>query len=132
MKQKIYVWCSLTFVSEEYRKSIENFKDTLRGKYKILDFVGLSVGTAQDVYEHDRKCVIGCDMLIADCSFPSIGLWYEIATAVEHKKKIILIAHKDAVVTRMILGIPEETAIFLRYESLDEVLEYINDCDVTK
>lgn len=125
MKQKIYVWCSLTFASEAYKKSIEDFKNTLRETYEILDFVGLLNADATTVYNHDRKCVLECDILIADCSNPSTGLWYEIATAVEHKKKIFLIAHKDATVTRMILWIPEEVAQFIRYENIDEIIKHI-------
>ena len=125
MKQQIYVWCSLTFASEAYRKSIEDFKNTLREKYEILDFVWMLDGDASAVYQHDTKCVLECDILIADCSYPSTWLGYEIATAVEHNKKIFLIAHKDATVTRMILGISKEIAEFIIYENLEEIIQYL-------
>lgn len=131
MKRKIYVWCSLTFASDAYRKTIEDFKNKLRKKYELLDFIGLGNGSAPEVYEYDRNCVLGSDILIAECSYPSTGLWYEIATAIEHHKTVFLIAHKDAVVTRMILWIPEEKAMFIRYESLDEIIEYIEKNDTT-
>ncbi len=127
--KKIYVWCSLTFASNEYKKNIEGFKEALREKYEILDFVGNLKGDASTVYSHDRKCVLECDILIAECSSPSTGLWYEIATAIEHDKRVILLAETDAVVTRMILWIPTEKATFLRYENLNEIIKYLEEND---
>lgn len=127
-QKKIYIWCALTHGSPEFREEIALFKDSLRTEFDILDFTWVMDGwaiSAWEIYEHDRWCVIDCDIFIAECSYPSTGLGYEIATAVEHHKKILLIAREDAVVTRMILGIPREKAVFLRYESLEQVNAYI-------
>lgn len=71
--------------------------------------------------------MLDSDIFIAECSSPSLGLGYEIATAIENNKKTILIARKDALVTRMILGIPSSKATFLRYEHLDEVRDFIRE-----
>jgi len=127
-QKKIYIWCALTHASPEFREEIALFKDSLRTEFDILDFTWVVDGwvkSATEIYEHDRWCVIDCDIFVAECSYPSTGLGYEIATAVEHHKNILLIAREDVVVTRMILGIPPEKAVFLRYESLEQVNAYI-------
>ncbi len=127
-QKKIYVWCALTHASPEFREEIRGFKDSLRSMCHVLDYTGVidsGTITAEDIYQHDRWCVIDCDVFVAECSYPSTGLGYEIATAVEHHKKILLIAREDAVVTRMILGIPPEKAEFFRYQTIEQVRTYI-------
>lgn len=127
-KKKMYIGCALTHATPESRHQITEFKDSLRIDFDILDFTWVMDGwaiSATEIYEHDRWCVTACDIFVAECSYPSTGLGYEIATAVEYGKEILLIAHEDAVVTRMILGIPQHKARLLRYHSLDEVRLYI-------
>jgi hypothetical protein len=53
-------------------------------------------------------------------------LGYEIATAIENNKKLLLIAHRDALVTRMILGIPEHKAKMVRYNNLDDIFPIVS------
>jgi 2'-deoxynucleoside 5'-phosphate N-hydrolase len=77
--------------------------------------------TPKKIYNHTLDCVEQCDVFVGECSHPSTGLGYEIALAVQKNKKILLIAHQDAKVTRMILGIPPEKAVFLRYQELKEI-----------
>lgn len=129
-KKKMYIGCALTHASPEFRDEIAGFKDLLRPIFDILDSKWVIDGwtiSATEIYEHDRSCVLACDIFVAECSYPSTGLGYEIATAVEYGKAILLIAHEDAVVTRMILGIPQQKATFLRYRSLEEVRSYIQN-----
>jgi hypothetical protein len=42
--KKIYVGCSLTHATQEYRDGIEEFKKRLGEKYEVLKFLGLGVG----------------------------------------------------------------------------------------
>ena len=128
MKKKIYIGCSLTHAIPEFRNQIEEFKDSLREEVEVLDFLWVDddrLYTPKKIYEHNLDCVDQCDVFVAECSYPSTGLGYEIALAVQKNKKILLIAHQDSKVTRMILGIPPEKAVFLRYQNLDEVRTYI-------
>ncbi len=125
---KIYVWCALTHATLEFRQQISDFKNSLRERFEILDFVGVTDGwtiSPQEIYAHDRNCVLDADILVAECSYPSTGLGYEIATAIDHGKKVILIAHQDALVTRMILGIPHDKAAVMRYRNINEVRDFI-------
>lgn len=120
--RKIYVGCSLTQASEEYKKLIEDFKNELRPFASILDFVGLTKGTPKDVFEWDTNCVKTCDLFIADCTYPSIGLGYELGVAIEMKKRILAIAQKDAIVTRLVLGITSPNFEFVRYKDISEII----------
>jgi hypothetical protein len=119
-KISLYVGCSLTHAPESFRASVEAFKDTLRQHYEIMDFLGLVAGTAQDVYAWDiKQCVEGCALFVAICDIPSIGLGYEIATAVEKlHKPVLALAHENASVTRLIQGIDEANFTFRRYQDL--------------
>lgn len=54
---RIYVGCSLTHATPEFRQNIADFKDSLRKKYDVLDFLGVFGGdrfSANDVWRHDR------------------------------------------------------------------------------
>ena len=120
---KLYVGCSLTHASEEFRQQVEGIKNILRGEHEVADFVGLTAGSARDVYEWDiHKCVEGCDAFIAICDFPSIGLGYELGVAVEklHVPTLAL-AYEDVKVTRMVLGIEQPHYHFARYRSFEEL-----------
>ncbi len=124
---KIYVWCSLTHASEEFRKNIEELKNKLRKKHIVFDFVWLEKWTNEDVYKWDRNCVKTCDLMIAECSYPSLWLWYELWLGVEIWKKIIAFAQKDALVTRMILWINKENFSFSRYRDFDDLYNKIQE-----
>lgn len=128
-KLKIYVGCSLTHAPYEFRKAVENLKQALRMKYEVLEFLGLVNGTPKDVYEWDLKeCVAECDFFLAICDHPSLGLGYELATAIEKLHKPVLgVAHRDAHVTRLILGITQTNFIFRRYFELEEVANFVDE-----
>ncbi len=120
---KLYVGCSLTQAPEDFKAKVEALKDQLRQRYEILDFIGLVAGTATDVYRHDiQVCVAQCDVLVGICDFPAIGLGYELGVAVEKLgKPTLALAHKDAKISRMLLGIDHPKYRFVRYESVEQI-----------
>ena len=122
-KTKIYIGCSLTHATPEFRQSVEDLKDSLRGDYEIFDFLGLTDGTVQDVYNRDiHECVANCDLFVAICDHPSLGLGYELATAVEKlDKPVLAVAHTDAHITRLVLGITSPKYSFERYEDISDI-----------
>src|SRR3990167_5160277 len=125
---KIYVGCSLTQAPEQFIEEVENLKKILRQKgHKVFDFVGLVAGTPKDVYRWDiHHCVAECDLFIAICDYPSIGLGYELGVAVEKLgKRVLAIAHRNTKITRLVLGIDHQHFEFFRYEELDQVIELI-------
>lgn len=122
---RVYVACALTHATEEFRASVEQFKNSLRQNYEVLDFLGLVTGDAKEVFRHDLDGVKNCDLLIAECSYPATGVGFEIATALYLNKPVLVVAHKDAKVSRLILGIDNPLFTFRRYADISEVLELI-------
>lgn len=126
-KFKIYIGCSLTHAPIEFRKAVEDLKQSLRPTYEILDFLGLRKGTMQQVYQWDiKRCVATCDLFVAICDYASLGLGYELGVAVEAYGKLVLaVAHHNAHVTRLIQGIDSPLFNFERYADLPEVTNHI-------
>ena len=120
---KLYVGCALTHASEEFRQEVESVKEALRKDSEVMDFLGLVDGTAGDVYEWDiNNCVKNCNIFVAIVDYPSLGLGYEMATAIEkpHKPTLAL-AQTDSKVGRIIWGINQPHYRFSRYASLSEI-----------
>lgn len=64
-----------------------------------------------NIFERDRTHVESCDAIVADVSQPSIGVGMEIMTAYYGKKKIILVAKRGSIITRMLLHMREKVLI---------------------
>lgn len=124
-KPVVYIACALTYAPEEFKASVEALKKKLEESKIciVLKFKGLSdANVPYDVYVHDiNKCVRKCDLLVAICDHPSIGLGYEMATQGEARRKPILaVAHKDTKITKLILDTRTPGFEFKRYENLVE------------
>jgi nucleoside 2-deoxyribosyltransferase len=128
---KLYVGCSLTSAPEAFKTQVESCKDELRREgYEVFDFVGLVNGTAEEVYNWDiGHCVRDCDVFVAICDEPSIGLGWELSEAVRLGKPVLAVAHKDAKVTRLLLGAAdvEKNLRFERYDNLRDILPLVNE-----
>jgi hypothetical protein len=123
----LYVGCALTHAPEEFKQNVQTLKDRLKEVCNVLEFVGLTNGTNNDVYNHDiNVCVRGCDLFVAICDMPSIGLGYELGTQVEDRKMPALaVAQADPIVTRLVLGILKPHYKFQRYKDFDDLYNII-------
>ncbi len=74
---------------------------------------------AVNVFRRDKKGAEDCDVLVADVTEPSLGVGMEIMAAYEAGRKIILVAKKGRVTSRM-----------LSHMDRKETLEYEADEDV--
>jgi nucleoside 2-deoxyribosyltransferase len=92
-----------------------------------LDFIGLTGKTSQEVYQHDRKCVLNSDLFLAICDFPSTGLGMEIGFALENNKKTVLAFNRNSKVSRMLLGIPSGQVEQLKYENIEEIKTFLTE-----
>lgn len=122
---KIYLAHSLTQAPEEFKTEMVKLRKLLKTEHEVLEFKGLMAGTPEDVYYHDVQCVKDCDILLAEVSYPAIGLGFEIATALQLNKKVIAVAKTDAKISRLVLGITHPNYKFIRYEKIDQILNYI-------
>jgi len=124
---KIYVGCALKNAPEEYKEYIASFKEKLRSieGVTILDFINNPNATPKEIYRNDiHGCVADCDLMIADFSHPSLGLGYEVSTMLEKRNMpVIGIAHKDAIVSFLILGIINDNFSYDTYGSVAEMFE---------
>jgi hypothetical protein len=123
---KIYVGCSLTHAPEDFISKIIEFKKALsQNNYDVMEFLGLTEGTPLDVYNQDiLQCVGKCDVFIAVCDYPSIGLGYEMAVAVEKLGIPVLgLIHKSTKLTRLVKGILHKNFALREYENEDDMFE---------
>ncbi len=120
--KKIYVACSLTHAPENFKQAILELKAELKKHFEILEFYGLADGQPKDIYEHDVSCVKNCDLLLAEVSYPALGVGFEIATALANKKPVFAVANRDAHVSRLIVGIQDPLFTLFKYSTLPEVV----------
>lgn len=117
----LYVGCSLANAPDDFKNSVVALKDKLREKYKVLEFKGQVAGTNEDVYRWDiEQCVATCDMFVAVCDYPSIGLGWELNEAIRLNKPTLGVAHTEAVMSRLVLGAAgiKPNFTFKRYNDL--------------
>ena len=79
-----------------------------------------------DVFRIDRERVVGSDVLIHLCHFPSTGSGEELSFAYDAMVPIVLIIHGDQNVSRMITGIPS-LKIEIRYDQPEEMREMLEE-----
>lgn len=119
--KSLYVGCSLAVAPNEFKDSIVALKDTLREQLDVLEFKGQVAGTNADVYRWDiEHCVANCDMFVAVCDYPSIGLGWELNEAIRLGKPTLGVAHTEAVISRLVLGAADvkPNFAFRRYNDL--------------
>jgi nucleoside 2-deoxyribosyltransferase len=129
-RSRLYIGCALTQASEDFKRGVETFKDDLRERYEVFDFVGLTNGTEADVYNWDiGHCVRDCDGFVAICDQPSLGLGWELGEATRLNKPVLAVAHEASKVTRLVLGAAavEPNVRFETYEQLSDVTASVYD-----
>lgn len=130
-KKVVYVGCSLTYAGKRFKAQVEALKKKLEdnGICVVLKFIGLSdKNIPHDVYVHDIDlCVRKCDLLVAICDYPSIGLGYEMGTQGEARKKPTLaVAKAGRTVTKIVLDTRTPGYEFRYYKSLvDDVYNMV-------
>lgn len=127
MKKKVYVGCALTGAPGAFVSLVESLKQKLREKYEVMEFLGLVDGTSTDVFERDSACVRECDLFLAICDVTSLGLGIELGIAACIGKPTIAVAHNKTTVSRMVQGITNPRFTFKRYESIDDVLRFVDE-----
>ncbi len=66
---------------------------------------------AATIYQRDMTWLKECDYVFAEVSTPSLGVGYEIATALNLGKKVICLFKKDTNLSAMLQGNPNLTLI---------------------
>ncbi len=126
-KRKLYVGCALQGASEWYVERVKETRELLDKHFEVLKFLYPHPGTDQDVYKLDiHNHVAGCDLMVAFLDFPSLGLGYEMSTAIELRGKPVLgLASKDNNPSRLIAGITHPDFKLVKYSNFDEVVDLV-------
>jgi hypothetical protein len=126
-KRKLYVGCALQSASKLYVKNVKKTRVLLERHFEVLKFLHPHPGTDQDVYNLDiHNLVAGCDLMVAFLDFPSLGLGYEMSTAIEVRGKPVLgLAFKNKNPSRLIAGITHPDFKLVKYSSFDEVVSLV-------
>ncbi|MDE2399552.1 MAG: hypothetical protein KGL67_00880 [Patescibacteria group bacterium] len=125
---KLYVGCGLTHASEEFKANVEELKEKFANipGIQLLKFLGLADGTAHDVYVHDIiNCVHKCNIMVAICDEPSIGLGWEMAVQSSRGKPLLAFGHDKSKITRLILDPRLPNYQFFRYQTFEEIYEIV-------
>lgn len=87
-----------------------------------------SLLTEQEIYIRDMEFLESSDCVIAEVSTPSIGVGYEVCSALRRKMPVLCLHTPEANVSAMILG--DESIICKEYDSIDtmkkEIDEFLN------
>ncbi|HVU80093.1 MAG TPA: hypothetical protein VHD37_01880 [Candidatus Paceibacterota bacterium] len=88
--------------------------------HEVLEFLGTVIGTPQDVYRQDiKEHASQCDLLLAICDYPAVGVGYEMAYAIEKRGiPTLAVAHEKAQVSRLVIGIDHPCYTFARYQNM--------------
>jgi len=79
-----------------------------------------------EIYTTDVKCIEECDLLIAECTTPSLGVGYELCYAEKyHKPVYVLYNRTKCQLSAMISG--DEYFIKLSYYSIEEAIKIIEN-----
>lgn len=131
MKKKLYIGCALTRLPPDredfFLKRVAEIKKELSKHFEVMEFLGVTAASTEapvKVYTHDIKnSIMKADCMLAICDYPSLGLGYELATAVEKRGiPVLAIAHKDSRVSNLIRGIDHKNFQFVFYDSIDEII----------
>jgi hypothetical protein len=93
----------------------------LKDDFEILEFLGLVDGTSKQVFDHDAKCVLGSDLFVAICDYPSLGLGVELGIAFQGGKKTLVLSRQGVKVSRMVLGMESQNIKFDHYQNNDDL-----------
>ena len=83
--------------------------------------------TDKQIYKRDIKWIDGSKMMIAEISGPSLGVGFEIAYAIHHKKIPVLALVNQTVknVSAMITGCDSNLLTVARYSNTEDLKEFI-------
>jgi len=83
--------------------------------------------TDKQIYKRDIKWIDGSKMMIAEISGPSLGVGFEIAYAIHHKKMPVLALVNQTAknVSAMITGCDSNLLTVARYSNTEDLKEFI-------
>jgi hypothetical protein len=115
--------------------NIEVLEDTIRPTHDEVS--ALSDDEKVEFYKQVLKWIGQADFIVADVSYPSVGVGYEISLA-QGKSKPVLVLHDKEAKPQFIEGIDDEKVVVVEYsfETLEErlkgAIDYLSDQQDTR
>ena len=82
--------------------------------------------TDKEIYTRDIEWLKECDLVIAECTKPSLGVGYELAFAEKLNKSVnVIYRNKECKLSAMILG--DEYFKIFKYETKEEAFKIIDN-----
>lgn len=75
---------------------------------------------AQEIFERDVRMIHECDAMIAEVSRPSLGVGFEIATALRLQRPVLCLCDQEVFLTRMLTGNPDRNLKIVFYTETAE------------
>lgn len=90
----VYWGCALTGTSFEHQDCMRHVMSHIKNyhpKVRLLEFLGTTAGTPEDVYIQDIEVnVASCDLFLNHVTLPSLGLGFELGVSVVHYQKKVV------------------------------------------
>ena len=81
----------------------------------------------REIYERDMEWLEACDLFIAEVTVPSLGVGFEVASAV-HRQKPVLCIHQEGVeLSAMIAGNSSENIQVKEYKDAQSMIDILDD-----
>ena len=137
LKLDAYLASALTGLTPEQREHLfavsdivtavcKDFEIDVYEPRKATDPVNHPLVSSEDVYNMDRKRVLSSDLVIHVADYASTGAGEELDFALAALIPIILIAHGETRVSRMVSGIPA-LKLTITYRDLDELSQELRE-----
>lgn len=131
---RVYWGCALTHAPAEYREMMNRVIEFIKNYHpqvQLLEFLGTTDGTSEDVYIQDIETnVASCGLFLNDVSQTSLGLGFELGCTVKHyKKDTVSFVHENIRLTRLLLGAAErhENYKILPYRDEAQLVQMIGN-----
>jgi len=117
--------------SENYRCIIENLKALGHKLFEnvspstVKSVYGLTDEEKIDYYRQVLNWIKNCDVVVTEASYPSLGVGFEISTALE-KGKPVIVLYTEGEGPHFLEGLESEKLIIIKY-SLDDLKQQLKD-----
>lgn len=128
----MYLGCALKNAPKEFVDGVIVLRQRIEDElgFEILKFVDLSIEprpTHEEIFLSDMNQIANCDCMVAICDEPSFGLGFEVRTALDLKKPVLMVATEGRVVSSFPQGVNLPGAAFARYTSFDHLISLIKE-----
>ena len=83
--------------------------------------------SSREIYERDMEWLEECELVIADVTVPSLGVGFEVASAIYRQKPVLCIHQKGIALSAMIAGNTCKNIQVREYSDTQSMIEIIDE-----